>query len=118
MFYIKKIPEGYWQKEQMFVLPNKFIARTFIKNLSSLYPITSKSKDFQNIKSTEEEEKKKIPQVKGSAYHTRQVQIFVDLMILIFYHYHELLNLNIFPFFFLSIKWNLGMCQDCSLFSI
>lgn len=65
MFYIKKIPEGYWQKEQMFVLPNKFIARTFIKNLSSLYPITSKSKDFQNIKSTEEEEKKKSPKSKG-----------------------------------------------------
>lgn len=57
MFYIKKIPEGYWQKEQMFVLPNKFSVQTFIRNLSSLYLITSKSKDFQNIKFTEEGKK-------------------------------------------------------------
>ena len=41
----------------MFVLPNKFSVRTFIRNLSSLYLITSKSKDFQNIKFTEEEKK-------------------------------------------------------------
>lgn len=57
MFYIKKISEGYWQKEQMFVLPNKFSVQTFIRNLSSLYLITSKSKDFQNIKFTEERKK-------------------------------------------------------------
>lgn len=58
MFYIKKIPEGYWQKEQMFVLPNKFSGQTFIRNLSLLYLVTSKSKDFQNIKFTEEGGKK------------------------------------------------------------
>lgn len=64
--YIKEIVEGCWQKEQMFVLPDKFCAQNFIKNLSSLHPITTKSKHFPEYKI---HKKKNTPYIRDSAYH-------------------------------------------------
>ena len=105
MFNIKKIPEGYWQKEQTFVLSNNSVYGLSWKNLPSLYPITSKSKHFTEY---EIHRRKKDPICTEALHITLgEVQIF-GLMIWIFYDYQELLSLDILPFSSWAPAWTLG----------